>query len=128
MDINPILQAVAAHQWEVVGGLFVGAIVATCKQGWAGAKIQALLPPRFIPFLAPTYAALAVLAADLVAGKSLAVIEQTVGAAIVSGFIAVVGHELLIEGIRNGKELVPSKPPKAPPASSSTTPTLKDPS
>lgn len=110
MDINPILVAIANRQWELLGGLIVGAIVATCKQGWLGAKVQSLLPPRFIPFLAPTYAALAVLAADLVTGKSFVVIEQTVGAAIMSGFVAVIGHELVVEGIRNGKEVVPLKP------------------
>ena len=115
MDINPILQAIAAHQWEVLGGLFVGAIVATAKQGWLGTWVQSKLPARYIPFLAPTYAALAVLAADLIANKSIAVIEQTVGAAVVSGIISVFGHELLIEGIRNGKELVPLRAPPTPP-------------
>jgi hypothetical protein len=125
MDFNVILQAIANHQWELLGGLVVGAIVATCKQGWLGSKIQSLFPPKYIPFLAPTYAALAVLAADLVAGMGFQQIVSTVGSALFSGVFAVVGHEMLIEGIRGGKEIVPEKkvssssPPSSPPSSSS---------
>jgi putative Ca2+/H+ antiporter (TMEM165/GDT1 family) len=114
LDFNAILQAVANHQWELLGGLVVGAVIATAKQGWLGSKIQKLFPAKYIPFLAPTYAALGVLGTDLVTGKSFTVIVSTVGSAIFSGFAATLGHEMLIEGLRGGKEIIPERVPSAP--------------
>jgi hypothetical protein len=116
MDFNPIIQAVASHRWELLGGLLVGAVVATAKQGWLGAWIQKKLPPRFIPFLAPTYASLLALAGALTAGDSAQQCLSVVGSAVMSAFVAVIGHEMLIEGVRNGKEIVPEKKPASPAA------------
>jgi hypothetical protein len=115
MDFNQLLEMLAAHQWEAVGGLAVGSLVATAKQGWLGTKIQAFLPSRFIPFLAPLYAVLGVVAADLVLQRSGVQILSDAGTAVMSAFAAVLGHQVLIEGVRNGAELVPRRAPSEPP-------------
>jgi hypothetical protein len=109
MDLNPILQAVAGHQWELLGGLLVAAVVATAKQGWLGARIQALLPPRYIPLLAPVYAVLLAVSGALVAGDDFAQCLSVAGQAVAAAVAATFGHELIVEGARGGKEIVPEK-------------------
>lgn len=109
VDVNAILEAVVGHRWILLGAILVGGIVALTKQGYLGTKLQASLPPRWIPFLAPLYAALSVGPTEIVAGKSWQVALSDSGAALVSGLLAVLGHELFIEALRNGKELVPNK-------------------
>jgi hypothetical protein len=111
MDFNQLLSMIAAHQWEAVGGLVIAAIVGTAKQGWLGAKIQALLPSRYIPFLTPVYAVLLAESAALIAGDNLSQCLSVAGQAIASAVVATFGHELIIEGARNGKEIIPEKVP-----------------
>jgi hypothetical protein len=109
VDFNSLLEAASQHRWVLVGAIVVGAIVATVKQGWAGTKLQAQLPPRWIPFLAPLYAALTVGPTEIVAGKSWQVSASDSVAALVSGLLAVLGHEIVVEALRGGKELIPNK-------------------
>jgi len=109
LDVNAIIAAIAMHRWVLVGALVVGALVATCKQGWLGTKLQSQLPPRWIPFLAPIYAALTVGPTEIVAGKTWQVAVSDSESALVAGLIAVLGHQVFIEALRGGKEVIPNR-------------------
>lgn len=113
MDFNAFLAAAVAHKWVLLGALFIGAFVATAKQGWLGNAMQKQLPPRWIPFLAPIYAAMTVGSTEIIAGKTWQVSLSESWGALVAGVLAIVGHQLVIEGIRNGKELIPNKAERA---------------
>ena len=115
MDFNPFIEAAVNHKWVLLGALIIGSLVATAKQGWLGTAMQKQMPPRWIPFLAPLYAALSVGPTEIIGGTAWQVaLSDSIGA-LVSGFLAVLGHELVIEGLRGGKELIPARWPKAPP-------------
>ena len=114
VDVSAMIAAVVAHKWVLLGALGIGAFVALSKQGWLGSLMQRQLPPRWIPFLAPAYAAMTVFSTEIMAGKTWQAALADSGSAIVSGFLAVLGHETVVEGIRNGREFIPAKGAKAP--------------
>jgi len=115
MDFNSLISALAGKQWVLAGAIVVGCIVATAKQGWLGAFIAKKLPPASLPYLALGLGTLGVASAEVIAGKPL---MQALIDGFVSGMSAIVGHETLIESLRKGKELIPSRlPSSAPPAS-----------
>lgn len=108
MDLNALFVALRGNQWVLAGALVVGGVVALLKQGWAGPWIAKKLPPAALPYLAVALGAVGLSATEVIAGKP-------VGAALVdgiqAGILAVFGHEVLVEGMRSGKELVPEKTP-----------------
>lgn len=108
MNIQPFVDAVFAHQWVLFGALVIGLFVALVKQGQLGTWLQAKMPPRFIPFFAPCIGALGLTSSEVIAGKPW---QGAVVDGINAGILAVFGHQLIIEGMRNGKELVKDKAP-----------------
>jgi hypothetical protein len=116
LDTQAFVSALQQHKWMIAGATGIYLLVAFLKQGWAGAKLQALLPPRAIPFVAPLLGILAVASAELVGGTTWpTALLDGVGA----GVLAVFGHQAIVEGARAGKEIVPEKPGPLPPAASS---------
>jgi hypothetical protein len=113
MNLNQLIADITARKWILVAAILVGAVVALMKQGWASAWLAKKLPPAALPYLAVVLGALGMSAAEVAAGKPLG---QAIIDGIQSGILAVFGHETLIEGLRGGKELVPSRAPAAPPA------------
>lgn len=108
MDISPIINALLAHNWVIVGALFVGLVVALTKQGWFGTWIQDKIPARYLPIYAMGVGVLSLMGSEVLAGKTW---QQALMDGFSAAFLAVVGHQTVIEGVRDGKELVPYKLP-----------------
>lgn len=113
LNLNLLVAEIIARKWIVVAAILVGGLVALMKQGWLGAWIARKLPPVALPYLAVVLGALGFSATEIVQGKPFG---QAIVEGIASGMLAVFGHQTLIEGLRGGKELVPSRAPAVPPA------------
>ena len=105
MDLTPFIKAVEAKQWALLGALVVGALIALSKQGWLSELIAKKLTPSTTQWYAMLVSVLTVGSSEIVAGKPW---QQALTDAGISAITAIAGHQLLIEGIRRGRELVPA--------------------
>lgn len=121
--MNPLqfVTAIEAHQWMLVTGLTVGALVALSKQGWLSDWLANKLPSAVVPYYTLLLSVASVGSADLVAGKTW---QQALSDAVGAAFTAIAAHQIVIESARKGREIVPptkataarrSLPPPAPP-------------
>jgi len=109
MNLQPFIQAFQSHQWVIFGALVVGALVAFSKQGWLSAWLAKKITPAMTPYYAILVSVLTVGSGDLSSGKSW---QQAIQDALSAVMVAIVGHELVIEGFRKGRELVPERAPE----------------
>lgn len=109
-QIAEIVKAFGSRSYVLGVGLAVMLVVGLVKQGWLGAWVQARVPARYLPLLALGMSVLGVVAADIVAGKDW---RQAVFDSIAAGATAVFGHQVIVEGARGGKELIPDRFPAA---------------
>lgn len=127
MDPKPFLDLVAKHEWVGLAALLIGLVVRLLKE-------DARFPPwavlaRWRPLLA---VGLGVLSGALQAVSTGTPWRDAIVGGLVSGFIAIAGHEAIVESVRNGKDvplpgllrvpLLPDRGPKPEP------PTPVDPS
>jgi hypothetical protein len=104
MDLQPVIAAFQAHQWVLFGALIVGGLIAFAKQGWFSTWIQSKLPASDIPYYAVVIGVLTMMVTDIETGKTW---QQAILDGFFAATTAVFGHQLLIEGVRGGKEVVP---------------------
>lgn len=101
--VDALATAIAAKQWTIVFGVGVYFVTAVAKQGWLGAfvaKIPAGLQPLVALVLAQlSLAGLGIFHGAPVATAMLQALEATA--------YAVLTHQVVIEGLRRGKEIVP---------------------
>jgi hypothetical protein len=106
MDLTPFVAAFQAHQWALFAALLVGAIVALSKQGWLSTWLAAKIPPAVRPWYALGVSLLTTGSGDLIAGKTWQDALQDVALTFVT---AMMGHQIVIESIRHGVELIKRK-------------------
>jgi len=109
--MNALLTAIFAHNWTLTAAIVVGGVVALAKQGYLSAWLAKKLPPAALPYLSVALGVLGLGASEIVAGTPW---QQAILDGIKSGILAVFGHEVGIESLRRGRELIPSKLPKEP--------------
>jgi hypothetical protein len=110
MDITPFLNAIKSHQWALLTALILGLFVALVKQGQLGQALKAKLPKQLIPFYAPVLGAVGAFSVEVIQGTAWkAAVVDAVNLGITGAMIAIFGHQLVIEGLRGGKELIAAK-------------------
>lgn len=126
--VGQIIQAWQGKQYVLVGAFVIGLIVAASKTGWLGNWLATQLPSQARPFLAVIVGILTVASTETISGVEwkLALLHSFYAAAT-----AVLGHQMVVEGLRGGKEIMPMRPgtpaatipppPPPPPAGGSTT-------
>jgi len=109
-----LLAAVLAHRWLVAGAMLVGLAVAVLKQGWAGAWLAAKLPAWSRPWVAVALGVAGAMATELQSGAPW---SKVLADGLAIAMAAVFGHQVVVEGMRGGRELLPKAPwsPVAPP-------------
>lgn len=112
MDLTPFIAAWQAHNWVLFAALTIGAFIALSKQGWFGAYVQAHMPARALPYYAVALSVIGAATTEIVAGVPL---NTALAHAAAAALLAIVGHNVVIEGLRSGKEIVPEKAAKGPP-------------
>jgi hypothetical protein len=112
MNFQPIYTALVAHQWLIAGALVVPFLVALMKQGWVTRWLAAKLPATALPYVALALGVLTVGSTDVLAGKAW---QQAVFDGLAAGVLAVFAHQTVVEGARDGKEIIPAKKPAVPP-------------
>lgn len=104
MNLQPVVDAIKAHNWVLLAALVVGFLVAVAKQGWAGAWIASKMPARALPYYAVVLSLLGAAATQLTQGVPL---NTVISNALAAAAIAIAGHNVVIEGLRGGVELIP---------------------
>jgi hypothetical protein len=102
-----LVQAWQGKQYVVVGAFVVGVIIAASKSGWLGTWLATKVPPQARPFLAVVVGILTVSATEMKAGVEW---KTALLHAIFAAATAVLGHQMVVEGLRNGKEIMPKGP------------------
>ena len=96
-DPSGLLTAIASHQWLLVSAILIGGAVRLVK----GDTPLPMVPPRYRPWLAVGLGAVSAVLQSLVQ-------HVPIGQALVQGalsvFVAISGHELLVESLLGGKE------------------------
>jgi hypothetical protein len=87
--------------------LLVGMVIALAKQGWLSSWLASKLPPVSLPYLAVALAFVGTWSTEVENGTAWL---QALLDALKIAAIAVLGHETVIEGLRKGKEIVPTAP------------------
>ena len=108
MDITPILNAAKAHQWVLFAALITGGLIAASKQGWLSTWIASKLTPTTTPYVALVTGVLTIWVSDVTTGKTWqAAVVDALTNGLIAGLSAIAGHQLVIESLRKGKEIVP---------------------
>lgn len=115
LPVADLLAAWNSHAWLLFSAIIIGSVVAIVKQGWLGTWIAAHLPPASRPYLAMALGAITSFAAGIQAHQTVvqAILQAVNG--VIAGALAVAGHQVVIEGMRGGKEFIPKAPPLEPP-------------
>jgi hypothetical protein len=109
-SIQPFIDAVTGHKWALLTALVLGFFVALVKQGQLGQALQAKLPKQLIPFYAPVIGSAGAFSVEVIQGTAWkAAVVDAVNLGITGAMIAVFGHQLVIEGLRGGTELISKK-------------------
>src|SRR5258708_36951066 len=98
--MDQILLLVSAHKWIALAALVVGALMRLLKAGKLGAPM-AKLPARWRPMVA---VGLGTLAGVLDAGGNGTKWQVAVGGGVISAALAVMGHDVIVEGFMGGTE------------------------
>jgi len=122
--VSSIIAAWQAHEWLLFTALIVGAVVSFAKQGWLGGWLAAHLPPAARPYLAMALGFFGTVAGELCSQPPVPLVQALLDGVngIIAGMIAIAGHQVVIEGMRGGKEIVgkwgrpPSNDNAGPPA------------
>jgi hypothetical protein len=121
VNAQDLIAAIQAHAWPLVAALVIGFLVRIGKDDVSSLPT---IPKRFRPLVA--------LGLGLVSGACDAIVrgtpwKQALGMGLVSSFLAMGGHDVIIEAIRGGKEVgakpddserdtePPGPPPSMPP-------------
>lgn len=115
-DANQLYEFLMAHKYWAFASLAVGLMVRLLK---AHPVLAEKLPPRARPWIAVGLGVASGVLESIVSGTPV-VKALMLGA--ISGFGAIIGHDLFIEGLRNGKEI--GAPAAARAAVTSVTPML----
>ena len=103
---DDLLQAVAGHAWIVAAGVGVYLLVALAKQGWLSTWLAKKVPSAYQPLFALLLTQVG--AISLAAAQKQPILPAVFQALEAVG-IAVLTHQVVIEGARSGKELVPAR-------------------
>lgn len=100
MDPKPFLELIAKHQWVGLAALVIGLIVRLLKEDTRFPPFE--LPARWRPLLA--------IGLGLVSGVLQAASTGTpwcdaILGGVVSGFVAIAGHDAIVESLRDGKDV-----------------------
>lgn len=104
MDPKLFLEALKGHTWPIVAAFLVGLIVRYLKSP----AFPLDIPVRYRPLLAVALGVLSGASEAVIAGTPL--VDALVGGLFSAG-AAIVGHDVLIEGARGGREIGLPPPP-----------------
>jgi hypothetical protein len=106
--------ALATHQYVAVAAVLIGMLVSLAKQGWLSAWVAEKVPAAARPVLAAVIGVVGSVALAVASGQDW---HPALFQGLAAAMTAVFGHQMLVEGMLGGHELV-SKAPwmKKPPA------------
>lgn len=108
--MDQLFDLIADHQWVAVAALVVGFLVRAIK---SDTRLPITLPPRVRPWLALGLGAVSGVLEHVVTGVSW---RDALLGGLASALAAMAGHDVLVEGVRRGREVrMPGMMKAAPP-------------
>jgi hypothetical protein len=101
--------ALLSHAYLLAGAIGTGMLVALAKQGWFSTWVANRLPSRYLPFVALVIGVAGTSSAEIIAGAPW---QRALLDGLMAAATSVFGHQAVVEGMRNGKEIIPER--KAP--------------
>jgi hypothetical protein len=99
MDNHQIVDLIMQNKWWALAAVVVGLVVRALK---SDGPIPICIPPRFRPWLAIVLGVFAAAFEKVNAGIPW---RQALVGGVLASILAIAGHQLFIESVRNGKEL-----------------------
>jgi hypothetical protein len=100
MDAQPYLDLIAKHQWVALSALVIGLLVRLLKEDTRFPPFA--IPARWRPVLA---VGLGVVSGVLQAASTGTPWRDAVLGGLVSAFLAIAGHETVVNSLRDGKDV-----------------------
>jgi len=117
-DIQALVELASQHKWVALAALVVGTLVRAMKADSTFLPFD--VPARWRPLLA---LGLGISSGVLQKATTGTPWREAIMGGVISGVMAIVGHDVLIEGLRAGREVpmgtpkaAPVVPPAAPPS------------
>jgi len=104
-SFNDLILALSGHHWTILFGIGLFLLVGFAKQGWLSAWLASKVPTGYQPLLALVLSLLALAGSQIAAG---AAVVPAILQALEAAAMAVFTHQVIVEGVRKGKELVPA--------------------
>jgi hypothetical protein len=98
--------ALQSHAYLMAGAIGTNLLVTLAKQGWFSTWLANKLPSRYLPFVALVVGVLGTSSAELIAGAPW---QRALLDGLMAAATAVFTHQAIVEGARNGKEIIPEK-------------------
>jgi len=99
MNIQDLTNLALQHKWIAVSALVIGAFVRLLK---SDGPIPINVPARWRPVLALVLGLASAALAQVANGTPW---RRALTEGLLAGVIAIVGHDVLVEGVRGGKEI-----------------------
>ena len=111
-EIDALIQLARGHDWIALAAVFAGLLIRLSKSD----RFVAWFPIA----IAPRWRAWAALVLGVAYGALRALVTGSrwpgaIAGGLTAGFLAITGHELVVEGLRKGRDVGVAKPPPPPP-------------
>ena len=105
--VAQLWQALSQHQYVVFAALVIGMSISLLKQGYLSAWLAQKVPSAMLPVVAAAMGVVGMVAQALATGQDW---RQAVFAGLAAAFTAVFGHQVVVEGMMGGSEIVQPAP------------------
>jgi hypothetical protein len=103
-SLNDLVLALSAHHWTIVFGVALFFVVGFAKQGWLSAWLASKIPDGYKALFALVLSLLTLAGSQIAAG---AAVVPALLQALEAAAMAVFTHQVVINGFRKGREIVP---------------------
>lgn len=104
VPIDSFVAALRSHAYALAAAIGIGFVVSLTKTGWLSTWLAERIPATARPWVAVVLGAVSFTCGAIIAGTDW---RTAVMQGIEAGVLAVFGHQVVVQGLRKGAELLP---------------------